>query len=99
MPQETFYGTRKWLACRAEHLELYPRCAVCAAIRIDTMATEVDHVVAKEKMLDPYDHTGLRSLCRQHHSQKTISTEGQHKGKKPFHVTGPDGYPIPYSEN
>lgn len=78
---------------------MHPFCAVCAVLRINTQATEVDHVIAKEKMLDPYEHSGLRSLCRQHHSQKTISTEGQHRGKKEFRVTGPDGWPIPYSEN
>lgn len=76
----------------------HPWCAVCAAIYIQTLATDVDHVRAKEKVADPFDHGNLRSLCKQHHSQKTIATEGQHAGKKAFRVTGPDGWPIPYGE-
>jgi 5-methylcytosine-specific restriction endonuclease McrA len=99
MPSDSFYKSRKWRACRSAHLTDNPWCAVCAAIRIQTIATEVDHIYAKESMVDPYDHAGLRSLCKQHHSQKTISTDGAHKGKKPFRVTGPDGWPIPYREN
>lgn len=77
---------------------MHPNCAVCAALRIHTPAIEVDHVVAKEKMADPFDHEGLRSLCKKHHGQKTIATEGRHKGKKAFRVTGLDGYPITYGE-
>ena len=96
MAHDPFYKTRRWRACRAEHLRLHPWCAVCAALRIQSPADEVDHVYAKEKMVDPYDHSLLRSLCKSHHSQKTIATEGQHAGKKPFYITGSDGWPIPY---
>lgn len=99
MPHDSFYGSRKWRACRAAHLEMNPWCAICYAIGFAIRASEVDHVKAKESMADPYDHAGLRSLCKQHHSQKTIATEGQHKGKKAFRVTGRDGFPIPYGEN
>lgn len=99
MPQDKFYWSRAWRKTRAEHLEHNPWCAVCAAIDIVTAATEVDHVVAKERMIDPHDHDGLRSLCKPHHGQKTIATEGRHKGKKAFTVTGPDGFPIPYGDS
>lgn len=99
MPHDPFYSSRKWRECRKRHLEDNPWCAVCAALNIPTQATEVDHVRRKESMMDPFDHRGLRSLCKQHHSQKTILTEGQHKGKKPFRVTGADGWPIPYGDH
>lgn len=98
MPNESFYQSRKWRSTRAKHLSEHPWCAICYAIGIATVASEVDHVIAKEKMVDPFDHDGLRSLCKMHHSQKTIAVEGQHKGKKPFRVTGPDGWPIPYGD-
>lgn len=98
MPNDPFYSGRKWRKTRREHLDENPWCAVCAAIYISTPATEVDHVSAKEKMFDPYDHKGLRSLCKQHHSQKTIATEGAHRGKKVFRVTGVDGWPINYGD-
>lgn len=99
MPSDPFYKSFKWRKTRAEHLEQHPWCAVCAAIHIETPANEVDHVRAKEGMLDPYDHGGLRSLCKQHHSQKTVYVEGFHKGKKPFRVTGADGWPMNYSDD
>lgn len=82
--------------CRATHLRAHPWCAVCAAVGYRTKATDVDHVKAKELVDDPYDHANLRSLCKQHHGQKTILTEGRHRGKKRFEVTGADGFPIPY---
>lgn len=96
MPQDPFYSTREWRKTRREHLDMSPNCAVCAAIYIATSATDVDHVVAKELVVDPYDHENLRSLCKLHHSQKTIATEGAHRGKKGFFVTGLDGERIPY---
>ena len=100
MPGDPFYWSAKWKQCRAEHLERFPLCAVCAAIGIETPAQDVDHVKAKERMADPYDHAGLRSVCHRHHSQKTIYTEGAHRNKgKRFMVTGPDGWPIPYGDH
>lgn len=98
MSHDPFYWSRQWRATRAEHLSLHPWCAVCAAINIRTEAVEVDHVRAKETVEDPHDHENLRSLCKLHHGQKTIATEGRHKGKKKFTVTGPDGFPIPYGD-
>lgn len=99
MPQDKFYWSFEWRKTRREHLERFPWCAVCGAIGIQTTGVEVDHVVAKEKMNDPHDHRGLRTLCKLHHSQKTIATEGVHRGKKAFTVTGPDGWPIPYGDD
>ena len=98
MSNDPFYWSRKWRACRAEHLERHPWCAVCAAILMQTPAVEVDHVIDRRRCHDPFDHENLRSLCKMHHGQKTIATEGQHKGKKRFTVTGPDGFPIPYGD-
>jgi len=78
---------------------MHPYCAVCATLHMQTIGEEVDHVQAKEKLLDPYDHAYLRTLCKTHHSQKTILTEGAHrKGRKRFQVIGPDGWPIPYGD-
>lgn len=99
MSNDKFYWQKAWRKTRKDHLEWHPWCAVCAAIGISTEATEVDHVRRKETMIDPHDHEGLRSLCKLHHSQKTIATEGQHKGKKRFAVTGADGFPISYGED
>jgi 5-methylcytosine-specific restriction endonuclease McrA len=99
MPQDPFYWNREWRETRAEHLRRHPWCAICAAVRLQVPATDVDHVKAKELVADPHDHANLRSLCHQHHSQKTIATEGTNRGKKPFRVTGADGWPIPYGED
>lgn len=99
MPSDAFYSTRKWRMTRREHLYENPWCAVCAAIHIRTEATEVDHVFRKEDVDDPYDHANLRSLCKLHHSQKTLALDGTHRNKKGFTVAGEDGLPIPYRED
>jgi 5-methylcytosine-specific restriction endonuclease McrA len=93
MPQDPFYSTPKWRRTRREHLDMSPLCCVCAALRLRTDATDVDHVVAKEKVIDPFDHGNLRSLCKMHHSQKTSAVE---RGKRGFYITGEDGKPVPY---
>lgn len=99
MPNDRFYLSPKWRSVRARHLRDHPFCAVCATIFIQTDATEVDHVIAKESVPDPYDHENLRSLCKTHHSQKTVATEGWHKGKRKFQVGGLDGFPIKYGDS
>lgn len=99
MPLDPFYSGHRWRKTRAEHLRDHPWCAVCAVIHLQVPAVEVDHVVAKENCVDPYDHENLRSLCKKHHSQKTVALDGAHRGKKPFRVTGPDGWPINYRED
>lgn len=100
MPSDPFYWSHKWRATRSVHLKDNPYCAVCAAIYLRVPAIEVDHVIAKERVEDPFDHANLRSLCKQHHGQKTALTEGRNrKGGKRFQVIGEDGWPVPYGEN
>lgn len=99
MPNDSFYCTPKWRKTRAEHLGDHPWCCICATIHIETVATEVDHVIAKEICDDPYDHSNLRSLCKPHHSQKTNLLDGANKGKRRFAVVGDDGWPITYRED
>lgn len=96
MSNDVFYRTRKWRETRAEHLREYPLCAVCRIVGFQVDAVEVDHVIDRKLCVDPYNHSNLRSLCKQHHGQKTILTEGRHRGKKEFVVVGIDGYPISY---
>lgn len=98
MSNDPFYSKPRWRECRADHLRMQPFCVVCLAIGIQRLAVEVDHVVRKERC-DPYDHKNLRSLCKTHHGQKTIGTEGQHRhARKRFQVTGADGWPINYKD-
>jgi 5-methylcytosine-specific restriction endonuclease McrA len=100
MPSDPFYSSAKWRQTRREHLDEHPWCAICAIINLRVLATDVDHVIAKEKVADPYDHENLRSLCKLHHSQKTAKLD--HKGRqnaKRFVVHGPDGFPISYRED
>lgn len=64
-------------------------------LKMQTRATEVDHRVAINAGGHPFARGNLRSLCKTHHSQKTILLDGAHaaSGKK-FVVTGEDGWPI-----
>lgn len=64
-------------------------------IGIRTRATEVDHRRAILAGGHPFAPANLRSLCKRHHSQKTILLDGQHRPSgKSLIVTGPDGFPI-----
>jgi 5-methylcytosine-specific restriction protein A len=57
-------------------LRRHPNCVVCGA-----PATEVDHVVPIESGGTHHD-SNLRSLCKRHHSAKTMrqSVARSHKG-------------------
>jgi 5-methylcytosine-specific restriction endonuclease McrA len=95
MPHDTFYNSASWLAARRAQLGREPCCRVCASIGIRTPGAEVDHIVAIEAGGHPLNPGNLRTLCRKHHSQKTIMIDGMHRnsGKK-LVTTGPDGFPI-----
>lgn len=64
-------------------------------LHIRARAVEVDHRLAINQGGHPFDPRNLRSLCRKHHSQKTIMLDGMHRdsGKK-LVTTGPDGWPV-----
>lgn len=95
MPQDPFYSSKRWQDARTTQLRLQPYCCVCALIGIRSRATEVDHVVAIRAGGHPTNPANLRSLCRTHHSQKTIMVDGMHRGSgKALVTTGPDGFPI-----
>jgi 5-methylcytosine-specific restriction endonuclease McrA len=96
MPNDSFYTGRQWRLTRREHLADHPWCAICAALNIGTPGVEVDHVIAKELVPDPYDHANLRTLCKLHHGQKTNALDRPTKAKRRFTVTGLDGWPIDY---
>ncbi len=95
MPQSPFYSTKTWRDAREKQLRSHPNCFICGLIHLAVRAVEVDHVRAIEKGGHPTDPANLRSLCRKHHSQKTILLDGMHSASgKAIVVTGPDGYPI-----
>lgn len=69
-------------------------------LHMQTRATEVDHKVTIMAGGHPFDQRNLRSLCKSHHSQKTIMLDGQHRGSgKCLVTTGPDGWPIAVEGN
>jgi len=72
-----------------------PNCGVCKSVGFFTKAIEVDHIRSMRDGGAPFDHKNLRSLCKRHHSQKTIMVDGQHSGSgKLLVTTGADGFPI-----
>lgn len=95
MPQSPFYSSAKWRKTRDEQLRRFPGCMVCKSVGFFTKAIEVDHVRAMANGGAPFDHANLRSLCKSHHSQKTIMVDGQHADSgKLLVTTGEDGFPI-----
>ena len=61
---------RKWRRIRAQYLKSHPDCVVCGE-----PAEEVDHIVS---LADGGTHKweNLQSLCKTHHSQKTVVFDG-----------------------
>lgn len=96
MPHNPFYQTKEWRDAREKYLRLRPYCVICALIKKKRLAVEVDHIVAMEKGGAPFAPANLRGLCKTHHGQKTFQLDNGRAGayKKPFVVTGPDGFPI-----
>jgi AAA domain-containing protein len=69
-----------WQALRRQHLLAHPHCTVEGCTR---PATDVDHVVSIEDAPDQrLDPTNLRSMCHEHHAQRTARDQG-------FAQTGP----------
>lgn len=95
MPQNPFYSSKVWRDLRASTLHKSPHCVVCLNIGLKIRATEVDHILAIDAGGAPLNPANVRSLCRKHHSQKTIMLDGQHSadGRK-LVTTGLDGYPV-----
>ena len=61
------YGP-KWRRLRAAFLAEHPFCCLC---RNGTLATEVDHIIPR-KAGGSDDKSNLQSLCKPHHSAKTM---------------------------
>ncbi len=62
-----------WLRLRAHHLRDNPLCVECERLGIDTIATQVDHIIPFHSVDDPLrmDPANLQSLCATHHAMKT----------------------------
>lgn len=68
-----------WRRVRSQHLTENPRCtsAGCGA-----PAVEVDHVISVRDRPDlRLDRGNLRSMCKSHHSSRTIADQGANKDK------------------
>ena len=91
-PDARFLATSEWRVLRARQLSSHPLCAHCMKLRIDTPATEVDHIKPPHGdvvlMRDPSNYM---SLCSSHHSQKT-----RHQDRGKAYTIGilPNGSPI-----
>ncbi|HEY1599708.1 MAG TPA: HNH endonuclease signature motif containing protein [Pirellulales bacterium] len=84
-PRRAFYSSRAWRRARLAHLRGEPLCRECAAQGRDTAAAEVDHILPRDprfpdRDLDPGN---LQSLCKKHHSQKTMRELNRRKRGSP----------------
>ncbi len=65
----------KWPALREMVLRREPRCVLCLAAGLLTLAEEVDHIVPKSR--GGTDELGnLQGLCGPHHKRKTALEDG-----------------------
>ena len=67
----------KWRTLRATWIGGHPFCSACASVGVQSLATQVDHIVAHmgndALRLDP---ANLQSLCMSCHSRKTVGQDG-----------------------
>jgi 5-methylcytosine-specific restriction protein A len=68
------YGAR-WRALRALVLQSEPLCRDCQAEGRVTPATDVDHILAREKG-GTDERSNLAPRCHAHHSAKTVREDG-----------------------
>lgn len=84
--RQALYG-RRWRRIRAAHLAENPWCVVCMAAGVYTPATEVDHVVDHKGNVESFYQGELQSLCKKHHSEKTVR-ENVPGGSKNYETGG-----------
>jgi len=88
-------NTPEWRRVRQAVLHAEPWCRVCAMIGVKTKATEIDHVVARNKGGAIYDTRNLQPLCGMHHKSKTRLADGMEPQRDGFTmIVGPDGFPV-----
>lgn len=69
---QRFYGSNVWKRIRRTYLMEHPLCVMCHAGGHTVAASVVDHIRPINQGGDPYDPSNVQSLCRHHHSQKTL---------------------------
>lgn len=100
MPQDPFYGSKPWREARAAQLRREPYCCICAKINIQRRASEVDHIVPVVRGGAPFHPSNLRSMCKTHHSQKTLVLDRPNvkTTRTKLVTTGADGWPAHVEE-
>jgi 5-methylcytosine-specific restriction protein A len=78
-----------WQKVRKVHLRQFPDCVVCG-----DPGNEVDHIQSVRERPDlRLEAANLRTLCKRHHSRRTVMDQGFHKGKTIRQPAGEDGLP------
>lgn len=100
MPQDPFYGSKPWREARSSQLRRAPHCCICERIGVQRRATEVDHIVPVARGGAPLHPSNLRSLCKTHHSQKTLVLDrpSVKTSRTKLVTTGGDGWPVHVEE-
>ncbi len=80
---QRLYNSSQWKKLRALQLAREPRCEICLAAGIFTVATEVDHLTPHRGDLRLFFTGSLQSLCKNCHSTKTLK-EIRGRGSKSF---------------
>lgn len=96
MPQDPFYNSKPWREARSAQLRRAPDCCICLLVGVKRRATEVDHITPVVRGGAPFHLSNLRSLCKTHHSQKTMVLDrpSVKTSRTKLVTTGPDGWPI-----
>jgi 5-methylcytosine-specific restriction endonuclease McrA len=77
-PSARGYG-RQWRKVRAQQLAREPLCRECSNEGHVTAGAEVDHIDGNSHNNDP---SNLRTLCKSHHSRRTLRDQGWGRGRQ-----------------
>ncbi len=71
-----FYKSPLWRKNRTLFLQEHPLCVQCDKEDRLVVAVIVDHIIPRKVYDgDPFDWANLQSLCRSHHSKKTVEEQ------------------------
>jgi 5-methylcytosine-specific restriction protein A len=74
------YNSKRWKVARSRQLFNHPLCEACLARGVETLASEVDHVIPLSQAGDAWSEENLSSLCKPCHDRKSGEEERRRRG-------------------
>lgn len=77
--RDDFYHTYRWKREAKDFIQDNPLCVRCNNSGMLTPAVVTDHIIPKDKCVDPWDRTNWQPLCKKCHSIKSAQDKKHFK--------------------